>query len=563
MILPLLTTGLKIFQATRKKASSGSDAATKITSKQTTVSGKSVAKPKSNAIVKAQSNKISATKFLQTTPDPSKSKATAKGGIFEAFASIINAINKFLSNILSTLIADNKLTKKQSDDERKKLALVTKRQRESNLEEDDVGGETTTKSKSKSKGSFLDAIIKFITSIALGSLVLALYRRFSDIIKFFKDTYEVIKDVFERLGRYISPIWEVFKFLVDPVQGIADLIGLKPDTTDYASMIEKDLKDAESELEVETDNLSKILEQEKEGYEVVQETEGTNPLKLAVDFFLGLKRNANPLNILTGASKAEAGTLDGKPIAMDRSFAKGMIKEHEGLRLKVYQDSKGLKTVGYGHLIDADSPTDIRSLKVGDSITEERANQLFGRDFDEALNAARNIPGFFNSSKKQQAALIDLTFNMGPNWSDGFPSFVKAFATGNYEEAARQLEFADPDNRPGVKSGYVQDVGPRRSEPILNLIKDKGIDVNISPHLKNIEHLLSSQSNDLSKLSSKIASISMDEEEFDDSPIIVPIPKQKTKVVGGSGGSQLIVVGGEDVNSSMEKLYLAKQARVG
>ena len=556
MILPLLTTGLKIFQATRKKASSGSDAATKITSKQTTVSGKSVAKPKSNAIVKAQSNKISATKFLQTTPDPSKSKATAKGGIFEAFASIINAINKFLSNILSTLIADNKLTKKQSDDERKKLALVTKRQRESNLEEDDVGGETTTKSKSKSKGSFLDAIIKFITSIALGSLVLALYRRFSDIIKFFKDTYEVIKDVFERLGRYISPIWEVFKFLVDPVQGIADLIGLKPDTTDYASMIEKDLKDAESELEVETDNLSKILEQEKEGYEVVQETEGTNPLKLAVDFFLGLKRNANPLNILTGASKAEAGTLDGKPIAMDRSFAKGMIKEHEGLRLKVYQDSKGLKTVGYGHLIDADSPTDIRSLKVGDSITEERANQLFGRDFDEALNAARNIPGFFNSSKKQQAALIDLTFNMGPNWSDGFPSFVKAFATGNYEEAARQLEFADPDNRPGVKSGYVQDVGPRRSEPILNLIKDKGIDVNISPHLKNIEHLLSSQSNDLSKLSSKIASISMDEEEFDDSPIIVPIPKQKTKVVGGSGGGQMIVMGGDDVNSVIKKINL-------
>ena len=452
------------------------------------------------------------------------------------------------------MIADNKLTKKQSDDERKKLALVTKRQRESNLEEDDVGGETTTKSKSKSKGSFLDAIIKFITSIALGSLVLALYRRFSDIIKFFKDTYEVIKDVFERLGRYISPIWEVFKFLVDPVQGIADLIGLKPDTTDYASMIEKDLKDAESELEVETDNLSKILEQEKEGYEVVQETEGTNPLKLAVDFFLGLKRNANPLNILTGASKAEAGTLDGKPIAMDRSFAKGMIKEHEGLRLKVYQDSKGLKTVGYGHLIDADSPTDIRSLKVGDSITEERANQLFGRDFDEALNAARNIPGFFNSSKKQQAALIDLTFNMGPNWSDGFPSFVKAFATGNYEEAARQLEFADPDNRPGVKSGYVQDVGPRRSEPILNLIKDKGIDVNISPHLKNIEHLLSSQSNDLSKLSSKIASISMDEEEFDDSPIIVPIPKQKTKVVGGSGGGQMIVIGGDDVNSVIKKI---------
>ena len=55
----------------------------------------------------------------------------------------------------------------------------------------------------------------------------------------------------------------------------------------------------------------------------------------------------------------------------------------------------------------------------------------------------------------------------------------------------------------------------------------------------------------------------MDMDVVDDSPIIVPIPKSKTKVVGGSGGNQLIVVGGEDVNSSMEKLYLAKQARVG
>ena len=55
----------------------------------------------------------------------------------------------------------------------------------------------------------------------------------------------------------------------------------------------------------------------------------------------------------------------------------------------------------------------------------------------------------------------------------------------------------------------------------------------------------------------------MDMDFEDDSPIIVPIPKSKTKVVGGSGGNQMIVVGGEDVNSTMDKIYLAKQARVG
>ena len=63
MVLPIIGAGLKIFKATRGKASSGSDVASKIISKKTTVSG-GVGKPKSGAIVKASSNKISGAKFL-------------------------------------------------------------------------------------------------------------------------------------------------------------------------------------------------------------------------------------------------------------------------------------------------------------------------------------------------------------------------------------------------------------------------------------------------------------------------------------------------------------------
>ena len=542
MVLPaIIGAGLKIFQATRGKASSGSDVASNIVSKKTTVSGSSVGRPKSGAIIKASSNKISGAKFLQSTTDPSKDKIKAKDGILQGFASIINVINKFLSSILTTLIADNKLTQKQFENERRAGELALKRQRESNLETD-KGGETTTKSKSKSKGSFFDRIIKFISSIILGSLVIAIYRRFTDIIQFFKNAYEIIKDVFERLGEYISPIWEVFKFLVDPVEGVSKLIGLKPDTTDYASKIEEELDVAGVELNSEEELLTQNLREASEATE-----EQNSPFEIA-------------LNFITGASAAQAGTLDGKPIREDRSFAKGMIKEHEGLKLKVYKDTKGLLTVGYGHQIDADSPLDIRNLKEGDVISQERADQLFDMDFDEHLNAARQIPGFFKATKMQQAGLIDLTFNMGPNWYKSFPNFVKAFDEGDYQEAAKQLEYADPINRPGVKSGYVKDVGSRRSTPIIDLIGGKGIDVDISPHLKGIQHLLSSQSKNLSD---KISSISMDMDVDDDSPIIVPIPKQRTKVIGRSGGCNLIVVGGDDVNSSMEKLYLAKQARVG
>ena len=571
MVLPaIIGSGLKLFQSSRSKASSGSDMASNIVSKKTTVTGKSVGRPKSGAIVKASSNNKSGAKFLQSTTDPSKDKIKAKDGILEGFASIINVINKFLSSILTTLIADNKLTQKQSENERISGELALKRQRESSLEDDqDTEGVPSSKSKSK-RSSFFDRIINFISSIIIGSLVLAVYRRFTDVIQFFKDTYELIKDIFERLGEYISPIWEVFKFLVDPVEGISKLIGLKPDTTDYASKIEKELEDAGVELESEQNLLGEKLKEESEEVEGQGqdndeislnegEKKGKNIIMMAIDFLIGAKINANPVNLLMGADKAEAGTLDGKPIREDRSFAKGMIKEHEGLKLKAYKDTKGLLTVGYGHQIDADSPLDIRSLKEGDVISQERADQLFDMDFDDHLNAARQIPGFFKATKKRQAGLIDLTFNMGPNWYKSFPNFVKAFDEGDYQEAAKQLEYADPINRPGVKSGYVKDVGSRRSTPIIDLIGGKGIDVDISPHLKGIQHLLSSQSKNLSD---KISSISMNEEDVDDSPIIVPIPKSKTKVVGGSGGNQMIVVGGEDVNSSMEKLYLAKQARV-
>ena len=96
-------------------------------------------------------------------------------------------------------------------------------------------------------------------------------------------------------------------------------------------------------------------------------------------------------------------------------------------------------------------------------------------------------------------------------------------------------------------------MGSRRSTPIIDLIGGKGIDVDISPHLKGIQNLLSSQSKNLSD---KISSISMDMDFEDDSPIIVPIPKSKTKVVGGSGGGQIIVMGGDDVNSVIKKINL-------
>ena len=57
------------------------------------------------------------------------------------------------------------------------------------------------------------------------------------------------------------------------------------------------------------------------------------------------------------------------------------IKAHEALRLKAYQDSKGVWTIGWGHT---------KNVHPGDVITREQAEQFIRDDFawvERTLNA--------------------------------------------------------------------------------------------------------------------------------------------------------------------------------
>ena len=139
-------------------------------------------------------------------------------------------------------------------------------------------------------------------------------------------------------------------------------------------------------------------------------------------------------------------------------FAKPMIKVHEGLRLDKYMDSRGFPTIGYGHLIEPGESMPNR-------ISQQKADELFDEDYAHHKAAAMRIPGYDRANAMQKAALIDLTFNMGPAWADGFPKFKQAFAAGNYEQAGNEL----------IDSAYYGQVG-RRGPTIVNLIKGKGAD---------------------------------------------------------------------------------------
>ena len=151
------------------------------------------------------------------------------------------------------------------------------------------------------------------------------------------------------------------------------------------------------------------------------------------------------------SSKKKSGSTDDK-------FAKDMIKVHEGLRLDKYMDSRGFPTIGYGHLIEPGE-------SMPDRISKQKADELFDEDYAHHKAAAMKIPGYSKANAMQKAALIDLTFNMGPAWANGFPAFKKAFAAGNYELAGNEL----------VNSAWYGQVG-RRAPTIVNLIKGKGAD---------------------------------------------------------------------------------------
>jgi len=137
-----------------------------------------------------------------------------------------------------------------------------------------------------------------------------------------------------------------------------------------------------------------------------------------------------------------------------------MIKAHEGVRTKPYQDSRGLWTVGVGHLIG-----DGKTLppEWNREFSMEEIDNLFAKDYAEHKEAAQKIPGFDKANATGQAALIDLTYNMGPSWYKKFPKASEALQNGDFDTFANEMQ----------NSAWFQQVG-NRGPQIVAMIKSGG-----------------------------------------------------------------------------------------
>lgn len=85
-----------------------------------------------------------------------------------------------------------------------------------------------------------------------------------------------------------------------------------------------------------------------------------------------------------------------------RERIKENLKKREGVRLKAYQDSGGVWTIGYGH---------IKGVKPGMTITKEQADAYLEQDMKTHVDAALDL--YANHSDKTKMLAADLAYNAG------------------------------------------------------------------------------------------------------------------------------------------------------
>lgn len=113
------------------------------------------------------------------------------------------------------------------------------------------------------------------------------------------------------------------------------------------------------------------------------------------------------------------------------------LRRDEGERLVVYLDSKGIRTGGVGHNLEAHGI----DWPVGTPIPQEVSDEWLASDIaDVKMDLAAHLPWAITLDDARQGVLLNMLFNMG--WGNDlhglstFHNFLALMRTDNYEGAA-------------------------------------------------------------------------------------------------------------------------------
>lgn len=113
---------------------------------------------------------------------------------------------------------------------------------------------------------------------------------------------------------------------------------------------------------------------------------------------------------------------------------KTQIKEHEGFVPRVYKDSLGKRTIGYGHLcVEPEQWDDDKEY------TKEELELVFDKDFEEALKNAESLIGDRPVNFIAKQVLIEMVFQLGIGGVGKFKKMWSALDNEDYGEASFQM----------------------------------------------------------------------------------------------------------------------------
>ena len=117
------------------------------------------------------------------------------------------------------------------------------------------------------------------------------------------------------------------------------------------------------------------------------------------------------------------------------------IKAHEGFRDHIYKDSLGKATIGYGFLVSALSPDELKlnggkvepmSKEVAEKILNLKVAKLQKRVF-------QCLPWLASKPQSIQDTILEMAYQLGLAGLLGFRHTLGCIETGDYAQAAKNL----------------------------------------------------------------------------------------------------------------------------
>jgi lysozyme len=125
-----------------------------------------------------------------------------------------------------------------------------------------------------------------------------------------------------------------------------------------------------------------------------------------------------------------------------------MLSLNEGNKPKVYEDSKGNRTIGIGFNLEDDGNRrflkqegiDINELFEGRELSERETKILYNHSLRQAFSDAQKFdPNFAKRPEGAKMAIVDMAFNLGLTRLNKFKKMKAGLMNNDYQTAADEM----------------------------------------------------------------------------------------------------------------------------